>query len=118
MAVMAAGMHLAGHRRTVISAGDLVNRQGIHIGAQADGGTRPLPVDDGNDAGDRNAFVDLVHAELAQSVSDEGGGGMAIEGQLGVLVQMAPPGRHVGGVISDAVQDGHCGLRASVSAKP
>ena len=118
MAVMAAGMHLAGQGGTVVCAGDLINRQGIHIGAQANGGTRPLPVDDGHDAGRGDAFVEFIHPEFPQAVGDEGSGDVTIESQLGVLVQMASPGRHVCGIIGDTVQNGHCGLRASVSAKP
>ena len=42
VAVMAAGMHLAGDGRGVGLAGDLGDRQRVHVGAQADGaGLRP-----------------------------------------------------------------------------
>ena len=36
VAVMAAGVHLAGHRRFIRQAGLLLDRQRIHVGAQAE----------------------------------------------------------------------------------
>jgi hypothetical protein len=35
-----------------------------------------------------------------------------------MLVQMPPPALHFVGIIGDAVQDGHDGLRGWITAKP
>ena len=107
MAVMAAGVHLAGHGRGMGGARGLDNRQGIHVGAQADGGARTLTVDEGDDAGSGDAFVNLVHPDLAQAVRDEGGGLDAVKAQLGVGMQVAPPGLHFRAIRGDTIEDGH-----------
>ena len=81
--------------------------QRIHVGAQADGFPRFLPVDDGDDAGGGDAFVDLVHADLAQAVGDEGGRLMQVEPHLGDGVQVAAPRGHLRGPVGDGIEDGH-----------
>ena len=42
VAVMAAGVHLARHRRAIGQVGLLLDRQGVHVGAQADAPARPV----------------------------------------------------------------------------
>ena len=113
MAVMAAGVHLAGDGRGMLGPGQLFDRQRVHIGAQADGRPSPLPVDDGNNAGLGDAGMDFVHANLAQPVDDEGGGVVAVKGQLGMLVQMTPPALHFFSIGCDTVENGHGGLLMS-----
>ena len=107
MAIMAAGMHLAGDGGGMFSAGQLFDGQRIHIGAQANRRPCPLPVDDRNDAGLGDAGVDLIHADLFQPIDDEGGGVVAVKGQLGVLVQMTAPALHFFGIGCDTVENGH-----------
>ena len=111
MAIMAAGMHLARNGRGVFGPGDFVDRQRVHVGAQADGGGAgrigPLPLDDGDDPGPGDAGMDFIHAEIAQAVDDEGRGVVAIEGQFGMGMQMATPGLHFLGISGDTVEDGH-----------
>ncbi|OIQ67199.1 hypothetical protein GALL_512240 [mine drainage metagenome] len=110
MPVMATRVHLTGVLRGILRPRRLGNRQRVHIGAQPDGATRPLPVDDRHDAGLGDALMDFVHANLAQAGRDERGGLRQFKRQLGVLMQMATPPFHFLGIIGDAVDDGHGGL--------
>ncbi len=60
MAVVAAGMHPAGVRRPVLEAVGLVDRQAIHVGAQAHGPAAALAADHADHAGLREAAVHLA----------------------------------------------------------
>ena len=71
MAVMTTGMHLPGHRRLVGDVGRLKDRQGIHIGAQADYLGCALPdrfvaADDADDTGAAEAGHHFVTAECGE----------------------------------------------------
>jgi hypothetical protein len=108
---MAAGMHLAGHRRSVGLAESLGDGQRVHVGAQADGGTlAPAAADQADDAGLAHAGDHLVAAEFAQLFGHEGGGLVLLVAQFGMAVDvMAPLGDFIlqfGG----AVQNGHWGF--------
>ena len=92
-------------------AGFLLDRQGVHVGAQADHRPLALTLDDRHDSRLGDPLMDLGDSEPAQLLDHEGGGLVAIEPGFRVLVQMPPPGGHVVGVIGDTVQDGHGGLR-------
>ena len=112
VAVMAAGVHLAGVFRGIRQIGRLLDRQRIHVGAQPDhldvalaGGL--LALDDADDAGLAEAGRDLVAAEFPQTVGHEGRGAMDVIQQFGMLMDFAAPGLNIGLKIGDAVDDGH-----------
>ena len=76
MAVVAAGVHQAGGLGSIREVGLLLDRQRIHVGAQADhldialaGGL--LALDDADYAGPPQAGRDLVAAEFAQAIRYE-----------------------------------------------
>ena len=65
VAVMAAGVHHAGRRRGVGRAGRLVDRQRIHVGAQADGRAGAQPAaDDADHAGPADLGHHLVDSRI------------------------------------------------------
>ena len=107
MAVMPTGVHLARGARGMGGPGFLDNRQRIHIGAQANCGAIALPADNRHQPVFRNAFMQLINAEFAQTRGHESGGFNRVKAKLGVLVQMAAPCLHIGGIIGDAVGDRH-----------
>ena len=98
MPVMPAGMHLARYLAGIGRAGQLFDRQGVHVGTQADHRPLALPLDDRHDPGLGDAGVNLVHTEFAQAIHDEGRRLMALEGQFRVFVQMPPPTLHFLGI--------------------
>ena len=107
MTVVAAGM---GNPRSLAGVGNarrFMDRQCIHIGTQADGGSCALSFDDRNDTAGCDTFVDFRNAEFAQLADHEGGGLMALQAQLRMRVEMLPPGRHIRGKVSDPIDDGH-----------
>ena len=111
VAVMAAGVHLAGCLRGVSEVGFFLDRQRIHIGAEpdhleiADG--RLFALDDADHAGPAKAGRDLVAAELLQAIRHECRGAMHIVEQLGMLMDIPAPGLDIGLQIGDAVDDRH-----------
>ncbi|MPL79189.1 hypothetical protein SDC9_25064 [bioreactor metagenome] len=108
--VMAAGMHPAGVFGGIVLAGDLLDRQRVHVGAQPDRRACRATADHRDDARARHALVDLVDAEAAQLRRDEGRGLRQVEFELGVAVQPVSPFGHLRGKGGDAVDDGHGGL--------
>ena len=91
--VMAAGVHPAGPARPMRESVGLLDRQGIHIGAQADRGAAAPAHDHRHHAGAADAGVDLVEAEGAQLLGHERRGLALLEAELRPLVQVAPPRR-------------------------
>ena len=65
MPVMAACVHFSRMRRRIFQISCFFHRQGIHICTQSDCRAVPLPVDNGDNTGFRDAFVHLVHTEFA-----------------------------------------------------
>ena len=114
MAVMAAGMHQARGLRGIGQPGRLLDRQRIHVGAQAEhldlAAAGLAALDDADDAGLAQPRRDLVTAEFAQPVGHEGRGPMHLVEQLRVRMDIPPPGLDIGLQIGDAVDDGHGGL--------
>ncbi len=95
MAVMAAGMHLAGGRRGPGPAACFGDRQGVHVGPEPDGAARAaIAADEADDPGPAEAGHDFVNAEFPQFSFDEGCRIFDREQELRVLVQMAPPFGH------------------------
>ena len=111
MAVMAAGMHLARHRRLVRQAGRFLDRQRVHVGAQPDRlgrpCRRPVAADDPDHAGPADARHHLVAAEALELLGHRGGGAVHVVLQLGMGMQVAPPGGDVVVQVGNAIDDRH-----------
>ncbi|OIQ68791.1 hypothetical protein GALL_496120 [mine drainage metagenome] len=90
MAVVSAGVHDARVVGGVLDAAGFVDRQGVHIGAQADGAVGLAPADGADDsvAADAGGKRDT---EFSQALLDEGGGVGLVQGEFGVGVKVAPP---------------------------
>ena len=92
VAVMAAGMHLVWHGRGVRLSGDLVERQRVHVGAQADRPAGPqIAIDDPHDAGSSEPRHHLVAAEFLQLVGDERRRLVHVEQQFRLHVDLPAP---------------------------
>ena len=113
MSVMAAGVHGVRGFGSVVKAGLFVNRQRIHVGAQADdlAGRVRAAFDDTDDAGAADPCHHLVTAKIAQFFGDKGRSAVGFKQNLGVFVQVASPGGDFGQKFGEAVLDGHDGLR-------
>ena len=109
VAIMAAGVHLAGDLRSISYAGGFHDRQCVHVGPQADGLARGrfAAADHADDAGAADARHHLVAAEFPQAVGDDAGGAVDFVEQLRVLVEVMAPGGHFVGEGGDAIDDGH-----------
>ena len=109
VAVMAAGVHLAGHRRLVRQSGFLLDRQRVHVGAQADDlvGFALAAVDDADHPGAAEAGHHLVAAEGLELVGDDAGGAQDVVLQFRVGMQIVPPFGDLGRKVGDAVDDRH-----------
>src|SRR5262249_45755604 len=111
VAVMAAGVHLAGRLGGVRQVGQLLDRQCVHVGAQTDrldALARRLPALDHPDHARLTETGDhLCAPELAQAVSNECCGAVNVVEQLRVLVNVPPPGLDVRLEVGYAVHDGH-----------
>ena len=105
--VMAAGMHAARDAAGIVLAGPLDDGQRVHVGPQPDGLARPAPPDDADDAGTADARRHLIDAEAPEQLGDFAGGAVHVVLQLGVPVEVAPPGNDLGMELRDAVEDGH-----------
>jgi len=111
VAVVAAGVHLAGHGRTIRQPGQLLDRERIHVGAQPDDfvGLSLAATNDADHAGAADAGDDLVAAERLELVGDDAGGAMDVEAELWMGVQVAPPAGDLLLQVGDAVDDRHRG---------
>ena len=110
--VMAAGMHLSGHRRLVRQTGRLLDRQRVHVGAHADGlaaAGRLLALDDADNAGAPDPRHHLVAAEGFQLFGDARGRPVHVILQLRMHMQVAPPLGDLGVELGDAIDDRHDG---------
>ncbi len=94
VAVVAAGVHLAGDLRRVRDAGLFLDVQCVEIGAQADRLAAGAGAEHADDAGLREPGVHL-EPERAQLVRDEGRGRLLLERGLGVGVEVVTPRLHV-----------------------
>jgi hypothetical protein len=68
------------------------HRQGIHVGAQRDHRAGQGAFQQADHAGVRHFRVDFIQAELAQVRRDDGRGARLAVAELGMLVEIAPPG--------------------------
>ena len=109
MAVMPAGVHLAGIGRLIRQIGGLVNRQRVHVGAQADGSLarRAAAADDPDHAGLADAGRHFIAAERPQPVGDERGGARHVIQKFGMLMNVAAPVPRIGDKTLDGGVDRH-----------
>jgi hypothetical protein len=112
--VMAAGVHLAGHRRCPQLSAFLVDRQRIHVRAQSNGslGSFAAALQHGNHPGAANPLHNLVAAESPQLGGDVSRRAMHIVKQLRIPVVLTPPSDNLVVKVSKAVDDGHGILRS------
>ena len=113
MAVMAAGMHLAGRLGGVRQVGRLLDRQRIHVGAKPDHldvalAGRLAALDDADHAGAAKTGRDLVAAEFPQAAPPRMPRcGATSYSNSGCSMDIPAPGLDIGLQIGDAVDDGH-----------
>ena len=115
VAVMAAGMHLAGDRRLVIEAVGLVHVERVHVGAQADRPLRRARAQHAHHAGLGQAAMNF-QAEGLQLGGDDVGGAHFLEGGLGMAVNVMPPGSHVLMKRRNTIDDRHTELSRKYGA--
>ena len=106
---MAAGMHHPRGFGGVGQPGLLQDGQRIHVGAQADRAPAAavLAADHADHAGLCKPGMDFIDAEFAELVLHDAAGADLLQRQLGVLMQVMPPRRHLRLEIGDAIDDRH-----------
>jgi hypothetical protein len=109
VAVMATGVHLAGHRRLVGKLVRLLQRQGVHVGTQPDHLARPAAAaaDDADHAGAPDPRHHLVAAECLELLGDRSRGAVDVIEQLGMGMNIAPPGGDLGMKVGNTIDDRH-----------
>ena len=110
MAIVAAGVHLAGHRRLIWEIVRLLDRQRIHVGAQSDDSAAIVPLaaaDHPDHAGAADAGHHLVAAEALELLGHGSRGAMHVVQQLRMGVDVVPPGGDLAMQVGDAVDDRH-----------
>jgi hypothetical protein len=75
-------------------------RQGVHVGSKANGTTHAAVVvrpamNYADNSSAPNACHDVIQAEAAQLVGDEGSSASFCEGKLWMAMEVSPPCRHV-----------------------
>ena len=110
--VMAAGMHLARRLGGVGQIGLFLDRQRIHVGAQADHldvaiALRLAALDDADHPGAAKTGGDFVAAEFTEPVRHECCSAMHVVEQLRVLMDITAPGLNIGLKVGDTIDDGH-----------
>src|SRR5439155_5406191 len=95
MAVMAAGVHLAGNGGLVGNVVRLLDRERIHIGAQPDRPTAlaasALAANDADHPGAADPGHHLIAAEALELLGYGAGGAMHVVEKLGMRVDVASP---------------------------
>ena len=101
-----------GIRRFVGDVGDLLDRQRVHVGAQADAAViAAAALQHADDARLADAAMDL-DAPAGQEPRDEVGRAHLLHAELGVGMQVAADGDELVGVSGHAVEDRHAGCPA------
>ena len=118
VAVMAARVHLAGNCGLVGKIVGLLDGQRIHVGAQADRAVAgPFSaMDHPHHASLTDPRDDLVAAEAFKLLGDHPRRAMDVEEQLGMGVDIVPPGGDFRVQVGDTVEDRH--LLASLRLLP
>ena len=110
--IMAAGMHDARLGRAVGKVGLFIDRQGVHIGAQTDGFSRPLALQHANDTRLANVSVNLNPPALEQ-ICDNARGTHLLEAKLWMRMQLAADCRQFFGVVFNAIDKFSCPASAA-----
>ena len=108
MAIVPAGVHLARMLAGVREGVELLHRQGIHVGAQANCAGAGAAFDDANDARCAHATVN-GNAPFGELFGHHVGGADLFKTQLGVSMDVAADGRNASGLGDDRVNDLHGG---------
>jgi hypothetical protein len=116
VAIMAARVHLAGVGGGVGKGVGLLDRQRIHVGAQADAAAAAAVADHAHHAGAAETAMHL-DAPGGEPFGHEVTGAMLFVAQLGVGVQVAPQRFDVGPELDDAVDQLHGGSRLGVTGQ-
>ena len=87
MDIMSAGVHDAGNAGGKFRSGALRDRQGVQIGAQADGGAGQGAAQERGSAG-RQTERDRLEAESLQLLADEQGGPVLLPRKLRNLMEL------------------------------
>jgi hypothetical protein len=106
VAVMAAGMHLAGKFRFIGPVGHFRHGKRIHVGTQADAAGAVAHLQRGDHAGAAETAMHLQPGTL-EKIGDDGAGSFLFEAQFGMRVQVVAKLRQEWQVLADAVQQSH-----------
>jgi hypothetical protein len=88
--------------------GFLMDRQGIHVGAQPDDARRRmLALDDTDNAGAAHAGHDFIDTKGLELFGHDGRRAVHVKEQFGMLVKIPAPCGNFGGQGLDAVKIGH-----------
>src|SRR3954447_20964188 len=82
----------------------LLDRQGIHVGAQRHNRTGPPPAQDADHPGSRNTSPDL-QAQAAQVLRNQSGCALFLVAEFGVGMDVPPPGDHLSFLRSGLLRD-------------
>ena len=82
----------------------LLDRQGIHVGAQRHNRTGPAPAQDADHPGSRNTGPDL-QAQAAQVLGDQSGRALFLVAEFRVGMDVPPPGDHLSFLRSGLLRD-------------
>ncbi|MCY1434769.1 hypothetical protein D9M71_508390 [compost metagenome] len=97
-------MHAAGMAAAVGQAAGLVDRQGIHVGAQSQAAGAAADAQHADHPGTADAGMHLV-APFAQPLRHLGGGALFLETQFGVGVDILAQGLQLGAGVVEPSQD-------------
>ncbi len=89
MSVVTAGMHDAGIGTLILETGRLLDRQGIHVGADSDTAVAIAPPQGRDHAGTGDTCCDVV-APFHKQRGHLLGGAMLLKGEFGILMQIMP----------------------------
>src|SRR5215469_1911702 len=120
MAVVAAGVHLARHRRFVRDIAGLLDRQGIHVGTQSDDpatSSALAAADHAHHARAPDPGHHLVAAEALELVGNAGRRALHVVKEFGMGVDVAPPSGDLAMHGGNAVDDRHLLLLAAHPAE-
>ena len=95
VAVVAAGVHASGMTGAMAENVELIQRQGVHVGAQADGAIAAAALQPADDTGAGQTAVHFQPQALQMRRHDVGGAPLA-ECQFGMAVEIAANGRDPG----------------------
>ena len=105
VAVVAAGMHHAFVATGVIQARGFLDRQGVHVGAQAQAFAARAAAQLTDQAGAAQAALHFI-APLRQALRHQVAGAEFLEAELGVAMDVAADRDELGGLGSHGLQDG------------